>query len=537
MSHVFFSTFITALTISTISQGDVLKSHVDEFLAQSCLRRSLAIHHVAGKKKAPAVVTHAFGRVKSWQLESSRGKTFFAKTAPLRENVLLAAAGNDETSARAAGGPSQNEDEPAGDDDQVEALPSRSSAQGPIATGSERNSGLADKRRGTWRRTAKGRHRRREKKPQPRRRKVFPYPKESDPQCRRSLEYSDFNVYDTVADGRLHRSELKPEQLRCLVQQMCLTRDRHVRNYFVARTQNALWETIRRRLCSLRKLKTLPDTLRRRVNHLLQYEFSNRVVRGTFGLRNRFFFKRLQDRRDDHRYIYDYYLYELRAQGQLNLNVPLGDWRWRSHARAAGFYYWGLIEENASDTRDSEDNKQRKKYPGLVVAADGSLVKRNNRLRLLTSAKMQKFWNPLADRISSSNKLTGEGNLHQPFELPVNAKISGGWTANLYAPPLDPTYNTKTYEKKWLSSEASYQFSRFGLVTSYGYQQAETSTSFYLSGSSSHYPSLLGHLTFEDGYLRFGGGAGYWRDSFKLLEDKTPTTTKGSSVYGHVELQ
>lgn len=422
----------------------------------------------------------------------------------------------------------------ADDDGDHEAdLPGRDSAGGPVEADRQLDKTVLNPRR----RARKRKTRRGDKKPQSRRRKVFPYPSQNDPQCRRSLEYSDFNVYDSVADGRLHRSELKPSQLRCLVQQMCLTRNRRVRNYFVARTQNALWETIRKRLRALKKQNKLPGSLRRRVEHLLQYEFSNRLVRGTFGLRNRFFFKRLQDRRDDRRYTYDSYLYELRAQVQLQLNVPIRTWRWRSHARVAGFYYWGLIEETSCATGDAEENKQRKKYPGLVVATGGSLVKRNNRLKLNTSAKLQKFWSPLADRISSSTQLTGEGTLHHPFKVPVNAKISGGWKVNLYAPPLDPTYNKKMYEKKWLSSEASYQFSRFGLVTSYNHNQAETLTSFYVSGSTSHYPSLLGHFTFEDGYLRFGGGAGYWRDSFKLLEDPSPTTTKGSSIYGHMEFQ
>ncbi len=355
--------------------------------------------------------------------------------------------------------------------------------------------------------------------------------------CHRPLELGDFNRYDIVANQQLHRSELTRRQFACLVNQLIRTRDRRVRAHFIGRLQNDLWEAVRRELLRLRRSPDLAPELRARIDYLLTYDLSNRVVRVGTNIRYLFLWDQVIDRNAGLRTLYRYSLHQTRGSGVLSINLPFAGWRFKSNATLAASYFWGATDERQSGAPASEAAVQRQSYPALEGTSGLSLTERRARFRLVFSSQVLRYWEPLADRLASRALVSGTLEVRKPWGSGFGARVVGSWRADRYAPPLADDYNRQQLDQARVTSELSYQFGRVGVVGTHAYADTESTTAFNVTVTRRNTPSLLGHLRFKGGYFRFGGGGGVWRESFKQLDDPEPSITKGASGHGRLEVQ
>jgi hypothetical protein len=374
-----------------------------------------------------------------------------------------------------------------------------------------------------------------ERRPQ---RKPLPFSLEKlSPQCRQPLQRADFNRYDVVADGKLLLAELDDDQVRCLVSQLTATCDRTMRAIFIGAMQNALWEEVGRKLEEVARSDQLPAEERKRAHYMLRYPFSDRIFKAGATSKYRFQLQEVTDRREGETFKDTTTFHQVVATGRAAINLPLEDWRWKSYMALTGTYLWGTVDVSSTDHSERAPLDKQMSYPGILGYADTTVLKRNNRFRLKAYSAARKYWDPLPDRVDALGKVGGEVSLRRPMGTDLALSLSGYWREIRYAPPLDPTYNTKRSERSSASAEASYQFDRLGVVTTYDYYQKDVEATFYTSAGTSHAPSILAHIRLEDGYIRVGGGAGVWEDRFKLLEEADASHTKGAEGHGRVEGQ
>ncbi len=353
--------------------------------------------------------------------------------------------------------------------------------------------------------------------------------------CTKSLEANDFNRYDVVPDKKLHRNEMTDEQFKCFISQLLHTTDRDVLTQFVDAIQNDMWESIRSALVKI-DIKTIPAPLKPIVSRLLHYDFSDRNVKGevtgsyfTLGLWANI---NLQGARSKERYA----VHQFKGVGVLDINVPFRQWRLKSRTSIAGSETLGEIGQTQSDPNGSITNKIKLNYPGVTADTALEVMKRNSKFYLNLKAGLDKYWNPLADQLSSGARLGGLLNLRNIFDSKFSLKASTDWKNNSYADPINPALNSRKENNITSNVEASYLFNKAGAVVTYDFENNDTVPSFYHESKQKHLPSALVHVPLQSGYIRVGGGGGSWHKSLKLLGESNVTNVESSEVHGRFEM-
>ncbi len=363
-------------------------------------------------------------------------------------------------------------------------------------------------------------------------------PPSAGQRCNRPLEFGDFNRYDVIANRQLHRSEMTDAQFACFMRQLIRTRDRRVRAYFVGLLQNDLWEAVRRELLRLRRTAGHSAEMRKRIKALLAFEFTDRAVRGTTVVRYTFGWDRVVDRSTPERTVYRYALHEVLGSGRFSINIPFARWRWKSSGGLSASYLAGsTYERHQVDGVTDATTRQNQSYPALVANTNLSLTQRNARFRLLLASGVRHYWSPLADRLASRALISGTLEVRKPWSTGLGARVTGSWRADRYAPPLDADFNRQQINRAAADGQLSYHFGRVGIIGTYSFLDNQTTTAFNVTIARRNTSTLLGHLRFKGGYLRFGGGGGVWRESFSQLDDTEPSITKGAAAHARMEVQ
>jgi len=355
--------------------------------------------------------------------------------------------------------------------------------------------------------------------------------------CMRSLERSDFNRYDKVADRKLHASEMDQDAFRCFVVQLIHTRDRAVLKHYTDSIQNDLWEKIQKVLPLIARRKGLPKEVKENVRTLMRHDFSKSSIRGQVTTGYTFGHVSTNNAVPSATMRELIYLHQLTGEGKLLINLPFGGWRWKALLTLGGSYNSGLIRQTYNMNGDTALLRERRNYPGINAAVDTSLVRRDSRFKLGLGGNIENFWSPLPDRTTRSFGVNGLLAARRILGSGLSVLASANWSEKRYADPLDSTYNSKRESAISANSELSYLFKRAGIVANYMFSDKSQDTSFYRAREISHVPSLLAHINMKRGFIRIGGGGGIWESSLRMLGDNTTTNSKNAEVHGQFQMR
>lgn len=355
--------------------------------------------------------------------------------------------------------------------------------------------------------------------------------------CARSLETTDFNRYDVVADNKLFKREISKSQYRCFLQQLIRTSDREVLKQFTDTIQNDLWESIRKDLKRIAKSRKLPASIKDLIHTMMKHEFSGRVVRGEATLSYNYDYLDIKNKASGSVTRERYNVHLLQAESKFRINIPFKDWRWKSQFKLTGKQHWGITSQAVSGAVSSPKSREGKSYQGIESDASIDVLKRDSSIKLGLDAYFAKYWNPLADRKLRSYGVGATLALRHIFKLPIALNARAKWSDEQYSKPTDLTYNVRG--KRTISSniELSYIFKKMAsIVGLYEFVDKDETTSFYERKEYKHKPSILAHVKFNKGYIRAGGGAGVWRDSLRLLDEDSQTKSDGAEVHGSIKI-
>ena len=355
--------------------------------------------------------------------------------------------------------------------------------------------------------------------------------------CKRSLETTDFNRYDIIADNRLFKREMSEAQYRCFLEQLIRTSDREVLKQFTDAIQNDLWERIRKDLKRISKSRKLNSAIKELVRTMMKHEFSGRVVRGDVTVHYNYDYLNIRNKVAGTPSREQFHVHQLQGVGVFRINVPLKDWRWKSKLTLTGTQQWSLASQESTEAGDSVITKDRKSSQGIQSDASISVLRRDSSMKFKLDTKLAKYWNPIADRLLRSYEFGGLFALRNIFKVPLSVTAQAKWSEKKYAQPADSSYNNRSTCLASANIEASYMFGKSaGLVGLYEFMDKSEITSFYKKEEYKHKPSVLAHIKLKRGHIRVGGGAGVWRDSLKLLGETNQTKSDGAELHANTKV-
>lgn len=351
------------------------------------------------------------------------------------------------------------------------------------------------------------------------------------------MEKTDFKLYDIEADGKLHRTEMSAAKLRCFLQQLIRTSDRDVLKHFTDAIQNDLWEAIKKALPKVAKGRKIPPQVKKLIKTLLKYDFSSDAVKGRAQVQYDIEYYSSQDRMPGFVLKEASILHKLTGKGVLKINIPMKGWRLRSHTELLGSYNRAENVRRMIVEGDETKIDVKEDYPGINASTMLLLMKRNSRFKVKLDAGLEKYWNPLPDLVTSKTNIGGSLTLRQPYKSKFALTASATWSNKEYSEPQDAVYNRQQEASVTAGVETSYLFKKAGAVLRYNYTDSDKITSFLDQKQKKHLPSLLAHVVLKKGYLRMGGGGGFWHSGLKLLGESTATKAEGGEVHGYLEAQ
>lgn len=328
---------------------------------------------------------------------------------------------------------------------------------------------------------------------------------------------------------------MSPKTLSCFINQLIRTNERAVLKQFTDAIQNDLWEVIRKRLPAMIKNKRLPKPVKELVASLLRNEFSSTHIKGDVSLA--YFTKHLslRDKQSGARSTEKHYLNQAVVEGVLKINLPFKKWRWRTILTLSGTQGHNLLSQESGDNDTAL--RQVKDTTALHAKSSMTLVKRNSHFKATIDTDIEHHWRPLADQLKLSANVAGSLALRNPWKSGFSLEGSAKWFQNNYADPFNPIFNTQKKKGASATTEASYLFSKHGIVSTYQFNDSDEVLPYYHAVAKLHAGALLAHIGFKSGYFRLGAGGGSWSGSLRLLGEQLSTSAKGGETHGVLEIQ
>lgn len=361
----------------------------------------------------------------------------------------------------------------------------------------------------------------------------------------------DVEVYDVVPNGRLflddfihsRTQELDTEKLDNFIDRYIHTNDRDVRKTFLeAMEENNLWEEIGKRIRKKASGDIEDPELRARLEYILEHEFpvksntgssGGRVINGSTEAQ----YEYIDQSVDTDGYSLKNTTHSTSAKGAFRLRQPLGIDRLLS---VTGSLLGRVNNQDQKEVMGDMAVPNDALYYGSQAEGFASLQRRDDFFKLGLGAYHEKYFSPPNDHLSQALFVLGSAELHDLMlrgnPLSATARIKYIDIDNT-APPEASGLLTRGNNTLESGIEATYRFSRFGLVVDGDFSRSDLSEYYSTSENSSWATGAMLQYTSGQNYIRMGPGYGQWSGEYLGYGEAQPIDNHGRDIHGKVKGQ
>ncbi|MDO8494734.1 MAG: hypothetical protein Q7S68_05300 [Deltaproteobacteria bacterium] len=348
------------------------------------------------------------------------------------------------------------------------------------------------------------------------------------------LSVSDIDLYDTIPDGKLHCNDFV--NFHHFLLRYLQTGDRNVRQAFLSVMGNGLWERLGDEIRNMLAVGVTEETVRDRINYILQYEFSENNLHANAEIAHDFERKN-QEVFDDFFYST---VHRLTANGDFFLRDPIRqDWLFLLGGALQGSNNTYYLMRTFGPLLFEEDTS----FYGSRLRGTTALQKRDDSFQLKIDGEFKKYDHPSHSHLQSSVNVNGSLSLQSEIipSVPVSAKLSAKYNREEYSAPIAVAgFLPEDHGKLSLDGEIFFRIADFGLALGYDYSDQTDTERVAIDQATRQNISAMLHYTFNQNYLRAGLGLEVWGGNVLFPAGEFLVNYEGAHRYlkvnGHLQL-
>lgn len=374
----------------------------------------------------------------------------------------------------------------------------------------------------------------------------------------RPLTSSDFEKYDTVADGRLMLNDFAQEgALETFLAGLIQTDSRSTFEHFVYRMSTGLKNDIGTKLSQIlsEPPECLDESKQEKLKTWLANEFQQRRLSTGASLTYTYdhthsdfgtdFIQENGFYRQDISSIYK--THSAGASTWLNFQTPVFQKKWQLHTNAS-FYTQKLKSDENSLIQLSDENGEVLSEEPLILEekplylmpwAQVALAHNQDKAYFSLQGSGKKYFQPLPNQLNHSLWLNHQAR-GQELLPHFSASYMLEYSAKDYASPIITGQQQKTSRYYGGNTELSYQpLDRFSIYTTHTYSNQQKVESYENYSWQGYQGLILPHFDLKKGYVRLGAG-GEWNDNFSERFDNNQvvdTQSAGVNLFTKAQYQ